>query len=292
MDLQISGRLSKDVTILASISDHNLPIQADGYTQTLEEFDKIYMQLNIKDKSILRAGHLDLVEAKNYFAKYQRRSMGLEFQTEFGKEIKPLWMFRWGLHEVNFTESVFRGGRKPGTLPFDRKKRRTVYHFISGSEQVFIDGILMKRGENQDYIINYNTGEVTFTSFRPIFQQNFITISYNYTNRNYSRYLFTGKVEHKREKLKLGLNWFMENDNKNAPLSLNLSQEDEQILAEAGNNPNLMYAPSGVVTEYDVNKILYKLVQSSGGNYYEFSTDATQTLYRFLSPISGLIRRL
>ena len=42
MDLQISGKLSKDVSVLASISDHNLPIQADGYTQTLEEFDRIY----------------------------------------------------------------------------------------------------------------------------------------------------------------------------------------------------------------------------------------------------------
>jgi hypothetical protein len=64
MDMQIAGKLSKDVSILASISDHNLPIQADGYTQTLQEFDKIYLQLNIKDKSILKAGHLDLQDNK------------------------------------------------------------------------------------------------------------------------------------------------------------------------------------------------------------------------------------
>lgn len=32
MDLQVSGRLSQDVTLLASLSDHNLPVQADGYT--------------------------------------------------------------------------------------------------------------------------------------------------------------------------------------------------------------------------------------------------------------------
>ena len=107
----------------------------------------------------------------------------------------------------------------------------------------------MKRGENQDYIINYNTGEITFTSFRPIFKQNFITISYNYTNRNYNRFIVTSSVKHQTEKLKLSFDVFMENDNKNAPLSLNLSKEDEQILANAGNNQDLMYAPSAVVTD-------------------------------------------
>jgi hypothetical protein len=60
---------------------------------------------------------------------------------------------------------------------------------------------------------------------------------------------------------------------------LNLSKEDEQILANAGNNQDLMYAPSAVITEYDVNKILYKLVQNPQGNYYEFSTDKAETLY-------------
>ncbi|MGH1519487.1 hypothetical protein [Chryseobacterium sp. JK1] len=279
MDLQISGRLSKDVTILASISDHNLPIQADGYTQTLEEFDKIYMQLNIKEKSILRAGHLDLVESKNYFAKYQRRSMGLQFQTEFGKENKTFIDISAGVARSEFHRIRFQGVEgNQGPYRLTGKNGEQFITLISGSEQVFIDGILMKRGENQDYIINYNTGEVTFTSFRPIFQQNFITISYNYANRNYSRYLFTGKLEHQREKLKVGFNWFMENDNKNAPLSLSLSKEDEKILAEAGNDPNLMYAPSGVVTEYDVNKILYRLNPS--GNFYEFSTDSSLTLYQ------------
>lgn len=281
MDLQISGKLSKDVSVLASISDHNLPIQADGYTQTLEEFDKIYMQLNIKDRSILRAGHLDLVDEKTYFGRYQRRSMGLQFETNFGKENKTFVDFSAGVARSEFHRIRFQGIEgNQGPYRLTGKNGEQFITIISGSEQVFIDGILMKRGENADYIINYNTGEITFTSFRPIFKQNYITISYNYANRNYTRFLVTGGIQHEREKMKFGFNWFLENDNKNAPLSLNLSKEDEQILANAGNDPNLMFAPSGTVSEYDPNKILYQLISNPIGTYYEFSTDQTQTLYQ------------
>jgi len=281
MDLQISGKLSSDVSVLASISDHNLPIQADGYTQTLDEFDKIYMQLNIKDHSIIKAGHLDLNDETTYFARYQRRSMGLQFQTTMGKENKTFLDISAGVARSEFHRIRFQGTEgNQGPYRLTGKNGEQFITIISGSEQVFIDGILMKRGENLDYIINYNTGEITFTSFRPIFSQNFITVSYNYTNRNYSRYLFTGNLQHQREKFRIGMNWFMENDNKNAPLSLNLSKEDEEILANAGNNTDLMYAPSGVESEYDVNKILYEKLAGAFGEYYQFSTDENAVLYQ------------
>ncbi|QNS42534.1 hypothetical protein H0S70_06110 [Chryseobacterium manosquense] len=281
MDLQISGKISKDVTILASISDHNLPIQADGYTQTLEEFDKIYLQLNIKDRSILRAGHLDLLDENTYFGRYQRRSMGMQFQTNFGKDNTTFVDVSAGVARSEFHRIRFQGIEgNQGPYRLNGKNGEQFITIISGSEQVFIDGILMKRGENQDYVINYNTGEITFTSFRPILKQNFITISYNYANRNYTRFLVTGNIQHQREKAKYGFSWFLENDNKNAPLSLNLSKEDQQILANAGNDINQMYAPSGTVSEYDVNKVLYQLIEDPNGNYYEFSTDQTQTLYQ------------
>ncbi|MBC7555916.1 MAG: hypothetical protein H7195_03025, partial [Chryseobacterium sp.] len=281
LDLQFSGQLSKDVSVLASISDHNLPIQADGYTQTLEEFDKIYIQLNIKKNSILRAGHVDLIDDKTYFGKYQRKSLGLQFQTQIGKENKTFFDFSAGIARSEFYRIRFQGIEgNQGPYRLTGKNGEQFITILSGSEQVFIDGILMKRGENQDYIINYNTGELTFTSYRPIFKQNFITISYNYTNRNYTRFLVTGSVQHEREKLKLGFNWFLENDNKNAPLSLNLSKEDQQILVNAGSNPDLMFAPSGVKTDYDVNKILYQIINGATGNFYQFSTDKTQKLYQ------------
>ena len=282
MDMQISGKLSPDVSILASISDHNLPIQADGYTQTLQEFDKIYIQLNIKNHSIIRAGHLDLNDDTTYFGRYQRRSMGLQFLTNWEKNgNKTSVDVSGGVARSEFYRMRFQGIEgNQGPYRLTGKNGELFITIISGSEQVYIDGILMKRGENLDYTINYNTGEITFTSFRPIYKQNFINVSYNYTNRNYTRFLITGSIKHQREKLKAGFSWFSENDNKNAPLSLNLSDEDKQTLVNAGNNADMMYAPSGVATDYDVNKILYKKIFVDNSFYYEFSTDQTQKLYQ------------
>lgn len=281
MDLQISGKLSPDVSILANISDHNLPIQADGYTQTLQEFDRIYVQLNIKDKNILRAGHLDLQDQETFFGRYQRRSMGLQFQTQWGKEQKTFLDVSAGVARSEFHRIRFQGIEgNQGPYRLQGKNGENFITILSGSEQVFIDGILMKRGENLDYTINYNTGEITFTTFRPIYRQNFITVSYNYTNRNYNRFLLTSSLKHETEKLSFSLNAFLENDNKNAPLSINLSKEDEQILANAGNDPQLMFAPSAVITEYDVNKTLYRKVNHPQGDYFEFSTDKNDILYQ------------
>lgn len=282
MDMQISGKLSPEVSILASISDHNLPVQADGYTQTLQEFDKIYLQLNIKNHSIIRAGHLDLNDENTYFGRYQRRSMGLQFLTAWEKNgNKTSVDVSGGVARSEFFRMRFQGIEgNQGPYRLTGKNGELFITIISGSEQVYIDGILMKRGENQDYIINYNTGEITFTSFRPIYSQNFINVSYNYTNRNYTRFLITGNIKHQREKWKAGFSWFMENDNKNAPLSLNLSEEDQQTLVNAGNNQEAMYSPSGVETEYDVNKILYKKIFDTNNFHYEFSTDQTQVLYQ------------
>jgi hypothetical protein len=84
----------------------------------------------------------------------------------------------------------------------------------------------------------------------------------------------------------------MENDNKNAPLSLNLSDEDKQTLVNAGNNQDSMYSPSGVETEYDVNKILYKKYSRPILSTMSFLPTRLRCSIRCLSLISEVERRL
>ena len=45
LDLQIFGKLNEKVEITASIQDANIPLQDDGYSQKLDEFDQIFIEL-------------------------------------------------------------------------------------------------------------------------------------------------------------------------------------------------------------------------------------------------------
>ena len=58
---------------------------------------------------------------------------------------------------------------------------------VSGSERVYVNGVLLERGENNDYTIDYNAGEIVFTSLFTITSEMRINVEYQYSERNYNR---------------------------------------------------------------------------------------------------------
>ncbi|MBA4277435.1 MAG: hypothetical protein C0430_11795, partial [Flavobacterium sp.] len=45
LDLQITGKLSEKVSLRASLQDNNIPLQDGGYSQKLDQFDNVFMEL-------------------------------------------------------------------------------------------------------------------------------------------------------------------------------------------------------------------------------------------------------
>ncbi len=76
LDLQITGKLNDKVSLRASIQDANIPLQESGYSQRLDEFDQVFIELLSKNWNI-RAGDIDLLNTDSYFAKFSKRVQGL-----------------------------------------------------------------------------------------------------------------------------------------------------------------------------------------------------------------------
>lgn len=281
LDLQISGKLNEKVSIRASIQDANIPSQQGGYSQTLNEFDQIFIEL-FSDFWQIRAGDIDLTNKHSYFSSFHKKVQGIQTNVQLKHQNGATTnIFASGalVHGI-FHRSEFRGiDGNQGPYKLKGPNGELYILVVSGSERVYVNGIQLTRGEEKDYTIDYNAGEVKFNATYPITSNMRISIEFQYTDRSYNRFIAYAGASYKTEKLEVGLNVYSENDAKNQPLQQNLSKEQIEILKQAGNNPDAMNAPSAIEDTYSENKILYKKEVVNGKEIYTFSNNPEETLY-------------
>ncbi|MFI1772904.1 hypothetical protein [Thalassobellus citreus] len=281
LDLQITGKLNDNVSLRASIQDANIPLQESGYSQRLDEFDQVFIEL-FSDNWNIRAGDIDLQNNNSYFASFSKRVQGLSVNLNLGEDNKKTNLFAAGaLVRGQFTTSQFTAQEgNQGPYKLQGQNGELFVLIVSGSETVYVNGIPVKRGEDQDYIIDYNAGEIIFNSTYPITSEMRITVDYQFSERNYSRLVAYGGGNFESEKLKIGISVYSENDSKNQPLQQNLSEEQVQILANAGDDKTQMVASSEIKEALNENRILYKKELINGVEAFVFSNNADDELYR------------
>jgi hypothetical protein len=288
LDLQITGKISNKVSLRASIQDSNIPLQAGGYSQTLDEFDQIFIEL-FSDKWSIRAGDLFLENRQSKFLNFNKKVQGLSSKFTFGTPQNKTEVFASGaVVRGQYAKSNFTGQEgNQGPYKLRGANGELFVLVISGSERVFVNGILLKRGENNDYIIDYNAGEIIFTSLFPITSEMRIVIEYQYSDRNFTRFVTYGGANHQTKKWSIGGFLYSENDVKNQPLQQNLSGEQVEVLKNAGDDSNLMTAPSAYEDSYSENKVLYEKVIIGGVEVFQYSNDANDTLYNVRFSLVG-----
>ena len=315
LDLQISGKLNDKVTLRASIQDSNIPLQESGYSQQLDEFDQVFIEV-FSERWRIRAGDIDLKDSQSYFSQFSKRVQGLSLTTNFKNDDSEFTAFAAGaLVRGQFSTSQFVGQEgNQGPYKLKGPNNELYVLVVSGSETVYVNGVPLKRGATEDYIIDYNAGEVIFNATYPITSEMRITADYQYSERNYSRFVGYASSRYKNEKWRLGVSVYNENDLKNQPLQQSLNSEQVQILSNAGDNSALMTAPSAIPEVYNENRILYKKSTTNGveifefsnnpddelflvnftavgsqqGNYRIRSSNAISNIYEYIAPISGV----
>jgi hypothetical protein len=282
LNLQLNGRISDDLELIAVISDDNIPIQPEGNTQQIQDFDRVYIQLLHKNYS-LTAGDFELRKPNSYFLNYFKKAKGAYVQTNF--ETTKSYTIK------NDLAAAIAKGKYNRQLILGREGIQGPYRLqgianenfiivLAGTERVFIDGILMKRGENLDYTIDYNTAEITFMPRRVITAYSRITVEFEYSDKNYSRSLTTLSSSFENKKNAFRINYYNEQDSKNRPLLQDLNDDQKRFLSSIGDATSSAYFPSIDSVGFSDTEIRYKKTDSNGIAIFVYSTNPEDAIYK------------
>ncbi len=333
-NLNLAGKLG-DLDILASMTDNNLPIQAEGNTQSLREIDKIFIQLK-KGNNTLVAGDYELNRPLNtYFLNYSKKLQGLSFTNKTPLLLKKnLTTPQSGNLFTKANIGIARGKFARNILPVQEGNQgpyklfgtegASFFIILSGTEKVFFDGKLLVRGDENDYIMDYNRGDIVFTPKRFITKDSRVIVEFEYADQSYLRSTASLSNELIYKKLRLNFNFYTEQDSKNSTGTQALDSLDKAVLRRSGNDfdnnapLSIRAADDGFrsdriqykLVDTVVNKILYEkvLVYSANpdsakftatftpvgegkGNYIQVPTAANGRVYQWVAPDSGKILR-
>jgi hypothetical protein len=282
LNLQLEGKLTDDVSITAVISDQNIPFQPDGNTQQLQQFDKVYVQLKSKRGDLI-AGDLVMKNRASNFLKYSRNVQGTQAEvythgkdstihsyTSAGVAISK-GKFNSMQFGVGQPDSLSEGVQGPYRLKGPEGERFII--ILANSEKIYLDGKLLKRGWDFDYVIDYNSAEITFTNSVLITRFSRVRVDFEYSDKNYSRTIINFSHYEDYKKVHAFVNYYQEKDNPNNPLLLTLTESQKQYLSGIGDTLSKAVI-SGVDSSagYTANKILYKKTLVGGQPVYVYST--------------------
>jgi hypothetical protein len=294
-NLQLSGMLTKDLEVTAAITDNNIPIQPEGNTQQIQEFDRIFIQLR-KDQHKVIVGDFDLFNPTNdYFMRFSKKYQGGSYTGAF--DFKKAGKFRTGVAGgisrgkfARNTLAVSEGNQGPYKLL--GANGETFIVLLANTEEVFVNGQKMERGADRDYVIDYNLGEIRFMPRRIITKDLRVIVEFEYTERNYLRTTAFLNTEYEIKNALIYFNVYSEQDSKGQNVQQDLNADKKLFLSTIGDSiQNAFYRGYDSVA-FDANRILYEIVDTVAGvgffdSVFVYSTNSEAAKYALTFALVG-----
>ncbi|MBO6793076.1 MAG: hypothetical protein JJ895_04140 [Balneolaceae bacterium] len=276
LQFQLQGQLTDDIRLYAILTDQSIPFQPDGTTQSIREFDRVLIRLR-SEQAQLEMGDVDVNFTKTTFGKLNRRLQGAS-----GSYSGDLNQSKFAVSSVRgtFTTQRFEGiegTRGPYRLTGSNGEPFVI--ILAGTERVYINGELVERGEENEYIIDYGLGEIYFTDQVFIKDETRIFVEYEYVDQEFSRTLLAGETSQKLwdDRFELGVSVIRMADGNDLLSQQSLSRDDIDVLESVGDDIQNALV-SGIVAnpDDDAFNIRYALVDTlyNGQSYQIFKNIA------------------
>ena len=273
LHLQLSGQIAPGVQVVAALTDQNTPIQPEGNTQTLNELDRVFIQVK-SARANATLGDFYLNYNGGRYENYRRKLQGVQVESIFGRYKMSV---SGAVSRGKFTTNRFNG-REGDQGPYQLRgdQGQTDIIVLAGTEKVWVDGQPMTRGDENDYVIEYGSGQITFTRHRLITADSRIEVDFEYSDLKFPRNLWSARSLWSSENGRLALSalFVREADDKNRPLDESYSASDLARLREIGDRRDSAYV-SGA-----------QFVGAGKGNFIQIDSAGTK-IYRYLGPNLG-----
>lgn len=235
--LQFAGKLSSDIEILAALTDENTPLQPEGNTQTIQELDNVFVQIKSTNyEATLGDFYLDMSDGE--FGRLSRKLQGAKGTANYSSsDLSGSVTVTGATSRGKFNTNQFPGIEGvQGPYQLYGKNNENNIVVIAGTEKVYIDGVLMLRGEANDYAIDYASSQITFSSKRLITSISRIVVDFQYSDQSYTRNFFAVEADSKTfsDAVNFSIMYAQEGDDPNAPIDISLSDSDKAVLAQSG----------------------------------------------------------
>jgi hypothetical protein len=249
LDVSLSGEVAPHTTLSGHLTDQGTNIEG---TRELSDFDRIYVELdNPKYSLVVGDQYAYWPVSGGIFSGDQKKLTGISAEYRGGTPGGEPGLA--GLGSSRFSVKGFGaicGGKYTIQTIKGKATLQGPYYLtgegeqgfivpIRGSVSITVNGQKRTEGDQADFTVDYEMGNITFTPKTLIQDDDIIRVEYQYRLFDYQRSLVganvTGSLPDSSVKVD-GAVWY-EADDKNRPLDNSISSSDIALMAQSGDSP-------------------------------------------------------
>lgn len=282
--MQLSGEVAQGVHVNALLTDENTPIQPEGVTRRLNEFDRVSISIeNAWGRAELGDFNLNLTDTR--FSGFDRKLQGIgvsgalpEAGSGFfgGGHVTVAGATSRGIYQSHEIKPI-DGVQGPYRLRGKEGERFIIV--IAGTEVVYVDGRRLTRGATNDYTIDYQTGELTFTPRRLVTEDRRIQVEFQYTTVEFTRTVIGSRADlgfwqktDGQSRIRLGTTFLREADSRDFGSEFGLTAADSMAVVAAGDGLAYRSGAEAVAFDAEAPFVQYRLqtLQNEDGGLDSF----------------------